>query len=198
MMRKLKWLGLAAGLLALAAILMAGGWTLTEGAIQATSDRAFCTGCHSMEPFAEAYDRDVHGGRNPGGVAAACTDCHLPHESPAGYLAAKVRTGIRDGWAELKSVFKEPDWVAHLEHRAEFVYDSGCLQCHSRLADAPGATAAAAFGHRAYFQDDSELNCVTCHPHVGHQDLLASLSQVGGATGAPEEGAVSGTARDAP
>ncbi|MCG6896214.1 MAG: NapC/NirT family cytochrome c [Thiocapsa sp.] len=101
MTRTLKWLGLAAGLLILVSIAMAGGWILTEGAIQSTSDREFCTTCHSMEPFAEAYDRDVHGGRNPGGVAAGCTDCHLPHESPARYLAAKVRTGIHDGWAEL-------------------------------------------------------------------------------------------------
>jgi cytochrome c-type protein NapC len=174
-MRKWFWLGLSLFALASFSILMAGGWVLTEAAIQATSDRDFCTTCHSMEPFAKAYDQDVHGGRNPGGLAAACVDCHLPHDSPGAYLIAKVRTGIHDGWAELMSVFSEPDWIGNLERRADYVYDSGCMKCHSNLRDAPGATPGATFAHQAYFQDDSNLVCVTCHAHVGHKDLLTYL-----------------------
>jgi cytochrome c-type protein NapC len=176
MRRIVKWTGLSAGLLAVAVLLLVGGWMLTEGAIQATSDRTFCATCHSMRPFAEAYDRAVHGGQNPGGLAADCVDCHLPHDSPSQYLAAKVRTGIHDIWSELRSVFREPDWIAGLERRAEYVFDSGCLRCHVALQGAPGANPAATFGHQAYFQDGSELRCVTCHAHVGHQDLLELLS----------------------
>jgi cytochrome c-type protein NapC len=52
--RKWFWLGLSLLALASLSILMAGGWVLTETAIQATSDRDFCTTCHSMEPFAKA------------------------------------------------------------------------------------------------------------------------------------------------
>ncbi|WP_296809015.1 NapC/NirT family cytochrome c [Thiocapsa sp.] len=67
MTTKRKWLLTTLGVLGLLSvgILMTGGWILIEGAVQATSGRDFCTTCHSMEPFALAYDQDVHGGRNP-------------------------------------------------------------------------------------------------------------------------------------
>lgn len=156
---------------------MAGGWILTDTAMEATSDRAFCTACHSMAPFAQAYDQDSHGGRNPGGVAAACVDCHLPHEGPARYLMAKVRTGLHDGWAQVMSLFKEPDWVGNLERRADYVYDSGCLRCHARLRDAPSDDPTAAFAHQTYFQQGSNMHCVTCHAHVGHKDLVSVLTK---------------------
>jgi cytochrome c-type protein NapC len=176
MTRKHTWYWLAASLLILVPVLMIGGWTLTEGAIQATSDREFCTTCHSMEPFALAYDQDVHGGQNPGGVAANCVDCHLPHDSPGGYLVAKIQTGIHDGFAELMSVFREPDWIGNLNKRAEYVYDSGCLKCHSKLESAPEDNPTTAMAHQTYFQGDANLLCVTCHAHVGHKDLLTHLS----------------------
>jgi cytochrome c-type protein NapC len=155
---------------------MAGGWALTDTVIEATSDRAFCTVCHSMEPFAQAYDQDSHGGRNPGGVAAACVDCHLPHTGPVRYLAAKVHTGLHDGWAQVLSLFKEPDWVGNLDRRADYVYDSGCLRCHARLRDATSDDPTAAFAHQTYFQQGSNMHCVTCHAHVGHKDLLSVLT----------------------
>jgi cytochrome c-type protein NapC len=178
MTTKRKWLVSVLGALGLVtlALLMTGGWVLIEGAVQATSDRDFCTTCHSMKPFALAYDQDVHGGRNPHGLKAACVDCHLPHESPAQYLAAKVKTGIRDAWAELRSVFREPDWIGLLEHRAEYVYDSGCVMCHARLEDAPAENPTTGLAHAAYFQAGSNFRCVTCHAHVGHKDLMTYLA----------------------
>jgi cytochrome c-type protein NapC len=177
MKRTRTWIWLTPSLLVLAGGLMVGGWILTEGVVQATSGRDFCTTCHSMEPFAQTYDQDVHGGHNSGGVAASCVDCHLPHESPGGTLVAKVRTGIHDGLAELVSVFKEPDWIGNLDRRAEYVYDSGCLKCHSRLENAPEDNPTAAMAHQGYFQGGLNLMCVSCHPHVGHKDLLATLSR---------------------
>ncbi|RKT43729.1 cytochrome c3 family protein [Thiocapsa rosea] len=180
MTTKRKWLLTTLGVLGLLSvgILMTGGWILVEGAVQATSGRDFCTTCHSMEPFALAYDQDVHGGRNPRGLKAACVDCHLPHESPGQYLAAKVTTGIRDGWAELRSVFREPDWIGLLERRAEYVYDSGCIMCHAALEDAPAEDPTTALAHAAYFQAGSNFRCVTCHAHVGHKDLMTYLNRV--------------------
>jgi cytochrome c-type protein NapC len=175
---KRKWLLTTLGMLGLLSVLivMTGGWVLIEGAVQATSDRDFCTTCHSMEPFALAYDQDVHGGQNPRGLKAACVDCHLPHESPGQYLAAKGKTGIRDGWAELISIFREPDWIGLLDHRAEYVYDSGCMRCHSALEDAPTDNPTTALAHATFFQGDSDFRCVTCHAHVGHKDLMIYLA----------------------
>lgn len=173
-----KWLLSVMGVLGLVTLvlLMTGGWVLIEGTLQATSDRDFCTTCHSMEPFASAYAEDVHGGRNPRGLRVACVDCHLPHESPLRFLLAKVKTGIRDGWAELGSVFREPDWIGLLDHRAEYVYDSGCMTCHSGLEDAPADNPTTALAHATYFQGDSNFRCVTCHAHVGHKDLMTYLT----------------------
>ncbi|MBK1646291.1 hypothetical protein CKO25_16885 [Thiocapsa imhoffii] len=164
------------GVTMLIPIVTIGGWTLTETAIQATSDHAFCTSCHVMEPFALAYDADVHGGQNAGGLVAHCVDCHLPHETPGGYLLAKIQTGVHDLMSQMLLVFREPDWIGNLERRAEYVFDSGCLNCHANLREAPNPNPAVVFAHRAYFQEGSNLVCVTCHAHVGHKDLLAHLT----------------------
>ncbi len=176
MKSKHTWLWLVAVLLMTVPVVMIGGWTLTEGAIGATSDREFCTTCHTMEPFALAYDQDVHGGRNSNGIAANCADCHLPHDSPGHYLIAKVQTGMHDGFAQLMSVFREPDWIGNLDNRAEYVYDSGCLTCHAKLQSATGDNPTMTLAHQAYFEGDANLLCVTCHAHVGHKDLLTHLS----------------------
>ncbi|NEV63964.1 cytochrome c3 family protein [Thiorhodococcus minor] len=174
-MKSLKWVVISFTVAALLAVIVSGSWILTESALQATSGEAFCSTCHSMTPFAETYAADVHGGNNPKGLAAACADCHLPHDSESGYLIAKMKTGLYDLWAETLTLFKEPDWLANLERRAQFVYDSGCASCHSRLAEAQGQTEAGQFAHRAYFEGGT-MKCVTCHDRVGHAGLRDRLA----------------------
>ena len=181
-MKTLKWSLIGFGAVAVLVVVMAGSWSLTERVIQATSDETFCGLCHSMRPFAETHALDVHGGRNPGGVSAACADCHLPHDSPWVYLVAKAETGIKDLLAEPVAFFREPDWIGRLSQRESYVYDSGCLTCHKHLERAIDQTPAAIFGHQTYFaglETGTRMQCVTCHIHVGHRDLLARLSPPG-------------------
>ncbi len=189
-MKKRKWLLLVLGLILFLPLVAIAAWIVTETAIQATSSSEFCSSCHTMQPFVETYALDTHGGRNPRGLAADCVDCHLPHESPARYLAAKVATGIHDGWAELAALFREPDWIAGLDQRGEYVYDSGCLLCHARLQEAADQQPTAVFAHQTYFNGDGRLQCVTCHAHVGHKDLRTRLSTGAGesATAVPHPG----------
>ncbi|MGB5832550.1 MAG: NapC/NirT family cytochrome c [Thiohalocapsa sp.] len=175
-MKILKWLAITLGALTLLSVVVSGSWVVTETALQATSGQEFCTVCHTMKPFAEAYAADVHGGNNPKGLSAACANCHLPHDSQTGYLVAKVKTGLYDVWAEAAALFEEPDWVDNLEHRESFVYDSGCLSCHSRLEQAENQTQAATFAHQTYFKGAGAMHCVTCHTQVGHKGLLERLS----------------------
>lgn len=172
----IQWLLLLTLVVMLLAGLASGGWILTETAIQASSGKAFCGRCHSMQPFVASYEQGIHGGINPRGVVAECVDCHLPHDSPTNYLVAKVKAGAHDAWSHMLSVFKEPDWIGNLERRADFVYDSGCLTCHVQLEQAPGENQAAQVSHQAYFSGDGSAACVDCHQHIGHKDLLAHLS----------------------
>jgi len=175
-MKIIKWLLILLFVALLLGGLASGGWILTETAVQATSDKAFCGRCHSMQPFVASYEQGVHGGKNPQGLVAQCVDCHLPHDSPTSYLVAKVRTGAHDAWSQMLSIFKEPDWIGNLERRSEFVYDSGCLTCHVQLEQATVDNAAARVSHRTYFGGDGSAACVDCHQHIGHKDLLAHLS----------------------
>ncbi len=158
-------------------VVMAAAWIGTETMIERTSTPEFCTRCHTMAPFAETHAQGTHGGDNPAGVVAICTDCHLPHDSATSHLLAKARTGLRDAWAQAIYVFSKPDWVANLEHREDFVYDSGCLRCHAALESASKGQPAAMAAHRAYFAGQIDLACVGCHKHVGHEDLLPALAR---------------------
>ncbi len=172
----IKWLLLLLLFALLLAGLASGGWILTETVVQASSGKAFCGRCHTMQPFVASYEQAAHGGGNPQGVVAQCVDCHLPHDSPTSYLVGKVKTGAHDGWSQMLSIFKEPDWIGNLERRAEFVYDSGCLNCHVQLEQATGDNVAARVSHQGYFNGDGSAACVDCHQHVGHKDLLAHLN----------------------
>lgn len=170
MNKKRLILGLA-GLAALGGVVVSGAWAFTQSMIEATGGVEFCTGCHSMEPMGRAYLEDVHGGHSRSGVQAHCADCHLPHDSQLGYLIAKARTGIHDVWVEFLGDPQAIDWEAKREHRERYVYDSGCLHCHSRLQEAPVSDPKTVVAHRPYFQGTANRQCVSCHQHVGHKDL---------------------------
>ncbi|WP_200234274.1 cytochrome c3 family protein [Thiohalocapsa halophila] len=161
---------------------IAAAWMGTETMIKQTSDAEFCTHCHTMEPMAIAHTRSKHGGDNPAGLVAECTDCHLPHDNAANHLFAKATTGLRDLWAQTIYPIHKPDWIGKLDERAEYVYDSGCLHCHSALERATTDDPAASAAHSAYFANaDAEgggqgpSSCVDCHEHVGHEDLRNAL-----------------------
>ena len=88
---------------------IAAAWMGTETMIEQTSDAEFCTHCHTMEPMAIAHTRSKHGGDNPAGLVAECTDCHLPHDNAANHLFAKATTGLRDLWAQTIYPIHKPD-----------------------------------------------------------------------------------------
>lgn len=150
-------------------------WMITQSALEATSGPDFCTTCHTMEPFARTFRKDVHGGSNRRGLAAQCTDCHLRHDNVASYLWTKARFGLHDVWAQLTYDLDAIDWKAGLEHRERYVFDSGCLMCHRELEDARGNNAAFV-AHRPYFLGEIGMQCVSCHAQVGHSGLAAALS----------------------
>jgi cytochrome c-type protein NapC len=151
-------------------------WLVTDESITATSDAQFCVNCHSMEPFEKAHNADVHGGKNAHGVRATCAQCHLPHDSSFNYMYTKARTGLHDLWVENLGDPDTIDWLAKRADREEYVYDSGCITCHTNLEKATMSSNDALIAHRAYFQGATEEKCVSCHQHVGHSDLVTYIS----------------------
>jgi len=142
-------------------------WAGVETTLEWTSTPEFCASCHVMEPMVSAYYDSVHGGNNPVGVRAECTDCHLPHNNALIYLAAKSETGMHDMWITWFTDETALDWQANRERRDEYVYDSGCLQCHENLAE----ISAGQEMHAKYFAGLIDAKCVDCHAGVGHENL---------------------------
>lgn len=172
--------------LVLAVVCMAGlgigvaaSWAVMDTMIHATGDYEFCTACHSHEPIGSSYREDVHGGNNQAGWRATCSDCHIPHDNALHYLWVKGVHGVVDPTMEL---LKEPldiDWHGNRERREEYVYDSGCLNCHKYLQEATEGSRMALRAHRRYFKGDSGRKCVSCHENVGHAELGNHLEAMG-------------------
>lgn len=158
-------------ILILAPVIVVASWIGTEVMIKQTGNEEFCSGCHTMKPMAASYAYTKHGGNNSLGIRATCVDCHLPHDSTAGYLVAKAQTGIRDVWAELTGNPMEVDWVAKRANRHHYVFDSGCKKCHQGIADGANPEHPAYFaGGNNPFAGEEQFHCVNCHFYVGHSD----------------------------
>ncbi len=146
-----------------------GSYT-TAVMVEKTAGKEFCAQCHTMKPMAEANSMDVHGGNNKYGIVVTCVQCHLPHNTLAGYLVEKAKTGTHDVLAELTYDKSKINWEEKRKRRSEFTYDSGCLKCHSNLQDATMGSPKAFIAHKDYFLNKTK-SCVECHNHVGHQNL---------------------------
>jgi len=142
--------------------------------VHKTADEKFCTSCHVMQPMADSYNADVHGGKNPFGVKASCVDCHLPHNSLSSYLFAKAKTGLHDFMVQNFSDVSKIDWQAKRKRARDFVYDSGCLKCHANLRNATQSNPEGHIAytvHKLYFEKKINKKCVDCHANVGHHIL---------------------------
>ena len=155
-------------------------------AVDVTGKDSFCVSCHTMEPMVQSFHRSVHGGNNQFGFKAHhCTDCHLPHESLAGYLIAKGISGTRDALAEVGLIHKV-DFKENFHEMKKYTYDSGCLHCHEMVKEpkkAFGMSDSANFAHEQYWKDKKagkNVSCVDCHndavmPNFAHPGLLDTL-----------------------
>ncbi len=136
--------------------------------IERTSGIDFCSLCHSMKKVSQAYTEDIHGGNNPLGFRAKCTDCHLPHDNVLHYVAAKAYTGTQDVLGEIFWA-DSFDWIANLRNKEEFTYTTGCLQCHD-LSIIRYEIPKAFLAHKDFLSGKVK-SCVKCHEHVGHKNI---------------------------
>ncbi len=142
--------------------------------IEVTSTPEFCASCHEIEQFRVAWAEGPHGSMEKGVVSASCVDCHLPpaEDGILQYLTAKGMSGTKDIISHYRG--HEPDWVANLEKREEFTYETGCKKCHVELV-APGIPLKAFLAHRDYKNGQTSKTCIECHPQVGHGNLKYML-----------------------
>ena len=161
--KRLYWLGGLAVLFMVVVI----SWMVIETGIEISSRADFCGTCHAMEPMVKSYHDSIHGGNNPRGIMAACTDCHVSHENVFAHFVGKARSGTHDAWVTLTRDESDLDWQAKREDHNDYVYDSGCLTCHRNLE---AATADKSF-HDYYFSGVIDSDCVDCHSDVGHDNL---------------------------
>lgn len=139
--------------------------------VYVTGDDKFCTSCHVMNPMRDAYLDDVHGGKNKVGFKAECVSCHLPHDNVAHYIYQKSMDGIKDVYGVLFKDAEKLDWQARRKESSRFVYDSGCLHCHTDLQNATSSNMKSFLPHRDYFNKYTKKTCVECHTNVGHKNL---------------------------
>ena len=92
---------LAIAVLVAVPTIVLASWVVTDSIVHATSDEAFCGGCHTMTPMVMAYREDVHGGAGTTGVQAKCVGCHVPHKKAVNYMWMKTRLGMHDAWAQM-------------------------------------------------------------------------------------------------
>ena len=167
-MRKVHTVALVLAGLAVFGLFAVGSWAFTAWMLAETSGAEFCDTCHTMGPVTKAYRQDPHGGKNPYGFQAKCVDCHLPHDSPTDYIFAKAKFGLMDAWAEFLGDPGALNWAGIKAHDQQYVFDSGCRHCHSRLMDATRDNPLAAKSHKLYFEGGKGLKCFDCHAGMGH------------------------------
>ncbi len=155
-------------LLLIGMILGIGVSYTTAVEVKKTESGEFCSKCHTMQPMTDAHNISVHGGDNKYGIAAQCVDCHLPHDTLVNYLTHKVKFGVRDAYAEFFTNTKEINWTAKRAHADTFVFNSGCLSCHTNLDHSSMASLEPEIVKKA---DDKTLktSCISCHDNVGHK-----------------------------
>jgi cytochrome c nitrite reductase small subunit len=112
-------------------------------------DPAACANCHIMQ---EQYASWQHA---PHHTAAACIDCHLPHEFIP-KMIAKTDNGWRHSKAFTLQDFHEP---IQITPRNAAILQANCLRCHGEFLHGivAGSTT-----------DADAISCVHCHREVGH------------------------------
>lgn len=176
-MRIRRWIKSASTLLIIGVIIGTVFSFITYVGVEETGGASFCGSCHTMTPFVASGRINVHGGNNPFGFKAECTDCHLPHNNLPNYLFTKAITGINDIWVETFYDTAKIDWPEKLKNPGRFVYDSGCLKCHSNLQTETLSNPRAFLPHRAYFAKTITKSCVDCHNNAGHKYLTEFIKK---------------------
>ncbi len=154
-------------------------WGGFNTAMEATNTLEFCISCHEMQDTVyEEYKTSVHY-KNPAGVRAVCSDCHVPHEwGPK--VVRKIKAS-NELWHKFRGTIDTPEkFEAKREELANNVWaamkatDSReCRNCHSFEAmdfEHQDRRSREKMEPVALGTDFSEgSTCIDCHKGIAHK-----------------------------
>ncbi len=172
----LKWLSgegprsllLAVGVVA--GIIFWGGFNTF---MEYTNTYSFCVSCHEMSTVEEEYQQSAHA-HNPSGVAAICSDCHVPR--PWGSKLWRKISATNELYHKLMGTIDTPE---KFEERrltlAQRVWTSmeatdsrECRNCHTN--ETMVTEKQTKLGQKMHKQlMDGEATCINCHKGVSHE-----------------------------
>ena len=162
-------------LLAVGLVIGVAGVLTFDATMHATNTEAFCTSCHEMEinPFAQVKKTAHHS--NKAGIAATCSDCHVPKE----FVPKMIRKieASREVWGTLMGIIDTPEkYRAHAPKmkareiaRLQANDSQECRNCHQtdRMLLA-AQTAKAQEYHQAMLSNGK--TCIDCHSGIAHPE----------------------------
>jgi cytochrome c-type protein NapC len=171
----------AASLLVTGLLLGAGGLLAFDAVMHATSTEAFCTSCHAMAeaPYQQLQHTTHYS--NPSGVAATCSDCHVP-QALVPKMIRKVQAS-REVWGAITGVIDTPEkYAAHAPKmkqreiaRLKANDSQECRDCHDEARMLLQVQSAKARQHHQTMLAERKT-CIDCHAGVGHPASPADLS----------------------
>lgn len=151
-------------------------WGAFNTAIDVTNSTEFCIGCHEMENNVyQEYVQTSHSS-NRSGVAASCTDCHVPKEWGPKVLR-KIYASNELYHAILGTIDTPEKFETHRLAMAERVWESmretdsrECRNCHDYAAmDLELQDRRAGRRHDPEKLAETGKTCIDCHQGVAHE-----------------------------
>ncbi|MDQ7079803.1 MAG: NapC/NirT family cytochrome c [Paracoccaceae bacterium] len=149
-------------------------WGGFNTAMEATNSLEFCISCHEMEQTVyQEYKQSIHY-KNPAGVRAICSDCHVPHDWGSKVVRKIQASG--ELWAKFMGKIDTPEkFEAHRWELANKVWNSmmktdsrECRNCHSYDAmDFENQGRRAREKMKAGL--DEGKTCIECHKGIAHK-----------------------------
>ncbi len=159
------------GLIFLAGILFAGFFNM---GLQATNELEFCTSCHSMKVNFEEYKETIHY-KNPSGVRAICSDCHVPKaffpKIQAKILAYKDVLHELLGTLDTREKYEAHRWemANRVWARMKASDSRECRSCHSFDTMDLSEQDRSARKRHARAVDEGKT-CIDCHKGIAHEE----------------------------
>ena len=150
-------------------------WGGFNTAIEQTSTLGFCTTCHEMrDNVFQEYKETIHY-KNPAGVRAICSDCHVPKDR-VHKMYAKSQASLELWDKIVGTIGTKEKFEEHRLELAQIVWGkmraSGsreCRNCHSFEAmDMPSQEKLAQKRHSEAALAGSGKTCIDCHQGIAH------------------------------
>ncbi len=155
----------------IAGIVAAG---LFNTGLSATNEMEFCTSCHSMKVNLEEYKETIHF-KNPSGVRATCSDCHVPKafipKMVAKVMAAKDVYHEIMGTIDTKEKYESHRWdmASRVWTKMKASDSRECKTCHAFDQMDLSEQDRSARKRHGKAQDQGKT-CIDCHKGIAHEE----------------------------